>query len=73
MRIKVKTVISDSEIKINKKDQPELIDQEVMTIYLYIMRVKQRLKIKQMHGFDSDYLCSWFLLLPSYEAFHYES
>ena len=40
-----------------------------MTIYLSAMNVEQRLKIKQLHDFVSDYLRSWFTLLPSYEAF----
>ena len=47
---------------------PDFTDQEVMTIYLYAMNVEQRLKIKQIHQNAND--CSWFLLLPSYEAFN---
>ena len=44
--------------------------QGVITIYLYAMNVEQRLKIKQIHEYASDYLCSWFPLLPSYVAFN---
>lgn len=66
--------IYDSELKFlcqrfSNNNQPEFTDQEVLTIYLYVMHTEQRLKIKQIHGFASDYLRSWFPLLPSYEAF----
>jgi hypothetical protein len=49
---------------------PDFSDQEIMTIYLYVMNAEQRLKIKQIHGFASEHLRSWFPLLPSYEAFN---
>ena len=67
--------IYDSSLKnlcqrFSNNDQPEFTDQEVMTIYLYVMHVEQRLKIKQIHNFANDYLRSWFPLLPSYEAFN---
>lgn len=66
--------IYDSELKFScqrfsNNNQPEFTDQEVLTIYLYVMHTEQRLKIKQIHGFANDYLRSWFPLLPSYEAF----
>ena len=48
---------------------PDFTDQEILTIYLYAMNLEQRLKIKQIHEYASDYLRSWFPLLPSYEAF----
>ncbi len=64
----------DSELKylcqrFSNNNQPEFTDQEVLTIYLYVMHTEQRLKIKQIHRFASDYLRSWFPLLPGYEAF----
>jgi hypothetical protein len=67
--------IYDSKLKnlcqrFSNNDQPEFTDQEVMTIYLYVMQVEQRLKIKQIHSFANDYLCSWFPRLHSYEAFN---
>jgi len=67
--------IYDSSLKnlcqrFSNNDQPEFTDQEVMTIYLYVMHVEQRLKIKQIHNFANDYLRSWFPLLHSYEAFN---
>jgi hypothetical protein len=64
----------DSELKylcqrFSNNNEPDFTDQEVMTIYLYVMQVEQRLKIKQIHRFANDYLRSWFPRLHSYEAF----
>jgi hypothetical protein len=64
----------DSELKylcqrFSNNSVPEFTDQEVITIYLYVMQVEQRLKIKQIHSFANDYLRSWFPRLHSYEAF----
>ena len=55
--------------RFSNNNDPDLTDQEVLTIYLYTMNVEQRLKIKQIHGYASDHLRSIFLLLPSYDAF----
>jgi hypothetical protein len=67
--------IYDSNLKhlcqrFSNNDKPEFTDQEVITIYLYVMQVEQRLKIKQIHSFANDYLRSWFPRLHSYEAFN---
>lgn len=64
----------DSELKylcqrFSNNNEPEFTDQEVITIYLYVMQVEQRLKIKQIHSFANDYLRTWFPRLHSYEAF----
>jgi hypothetical protein len=64
----------DSELKylcqrFSNNNEPEFTDQEVITIYLYVMQVEQRLKIKQIHSFANDHLHSWFPRLHSYEAF----
>jgi hypothetical protein len=56
--------------RFSNNNEPEFTVQEVMTIYLYVMNREQRLKIKQIHSFANDYLCSWFPLLPSYKAFN---
>ena len=53
----------------SNNNMPDFTDQEVLTIYLYVMHIEQRINIKQIHGFTKDYLLSWFPLLPSYEAF----
>src|SRR5690625_364995 len=52
----------------NKK--PKLTDQEIMTIYLFVVIEEQRFKIKQIHRFADDYLRSWFPELDSYQAFN---
>jgi len=54
----------------SNNDKQELTDQEIMTIYLYIMQEEQRFKIKQIHRFASEYLLSWFPKLGSYAAFN---
>ena len=55
--------------RFSNNNNPDFTDQEVLTIYLYVMHAEQRLNIKQIHSFTKDYLLSWFPLLPSYEAF----
>jgi hypothetical protein len=47
----------------------DLTDQEIMTIYLFVVEEKQRFTIKQIHKFACDYLHSWFPNLGSYSAF----
>lgn len=54
----------------SNNNEPEFTDQEVMTIYLYIVHQEQRFKCKQIHRFANDYLRSWFPKLPSYAAFN---
>lgn len=56
--------------RFSNNNELEFTVQEVMTIYLYVLNIEQRLKIKQIHSFANDYLCSWFPLLPSYEVFN---
>ncbi len=51
----------DSELKylcqsFSTNKEAEFTDQQVITIYLYVMQVQQRLKIKQIHSFAYDYL-----------------
>ena len=53
----------------SNNSNPEFSDQEVLTIYIYVMHTEERLKVKQIHRFAKEYLHSWFPLLPSYEAF----
>ena len=56
--------------RFSNNNEPEFTDQEVITIYLYVMHVEERLKIIQIHNFANDFLRSWIPLLPSYEAFN---
>ena len=56
--------------RFSNNDQPELTDQEIMTIYLYTIQEEQRFKVKQIHRFANEYLHSWFPNLGSYTAFN---
>ena len=47
----------------------ELTDQEIMTIYLFVISEEQKFKVKQIHRFSNEYLRSWFPNLNSYSAF----
>lgn len=49
---------------------PDFTDQEVLTIYLFVMHTEQKMKLKQIHLFTKEYLLAWFPRLPSYEAFN---
>jgi len=56
--------------RFSNNSKPEFSDEEVMTVYLYIMHHEQQFKIKHIHRFASEYLRSWFPKLPSYQAFN---
>lgn len=56
--------------RFSNNNQPELTDQEIMTIYLFVMHQQGHFKVKQIHRFASEYLTSWFPKLGSYQAFN---
>ena len=56
--------------RFSNNNQPELTDQEIMTIYLFAVHGEQRFKVKQIHRFANQYLRSWFPKLGSYAAFN---
>lgn len=56
--------------RFSNNKQPKLTDQEIMTIYLFVMEEEQRTKIKQIHRFANEYLRSWFPNIGSYAAFN---
>jgi len=56
--------------RFSNNNQPELTDQELMTIYLYVMHQQGHFKVKHIHRFASEYLTSWFPKLSSYQAFN---
>lgn len=56
--------------RFSNNNKPKLTDQEIMTIYLFIIEEEQRFKIKQIHRFAQNYLGTWFPELGSYEAFN---
>jgi hypothetical protein len=55
--------------RFSNNNQPELTDQEVMTIYLYVMHQQGHFKVKHIHRYASEHLMSWFPKLGSYQAF----
>lgn len=55
--------------RFSNNNQPELTDQEIMTIYLFVISEEQRFKVKQIHRFANEYLRSYFPKLGSYAAF----
>jgi len=55
--------------RFTNNNKPHFTDQEVLTIYLFVIHEEQRVKINQIHKFASDYLLSWFPNLTSYVAF----
>lgn len=56
--------------RFSNNKQPKLTDQEIMTIYLFVIEEEQRTKIKQIHRFANEYLRSWFPNIGSYAAFN---
>jgi Transposase DDE domain. len=55
--------------RFSNNNQPRFTDQEVLTIMLYCTGYERRLTIRGVYNFTSDWLGSWFPLLPSYPAF----
>lgn len=55
--------------RFSNNDKPEFSDEEIMTIYLYVMCYEDRFKVKQIHRFAENYLKSWFPKLGSYQSF----
>lgn len=56
--------------RFSNNNQPQLTDQEIMTIYLYCMDQEKRLTVKDIYQFTDDYLRSWFPHLGSYASFN---
>lgn len=56
--------------RFSNNKQSCLTDQELITIYLFVMHHQGVFKIKQIHQFAKDYLMSWFPDLGSYQAFN---
>jgi len=51
-------------------DKPEFTDQEMITLYLFVVQQEQRFKVSQIYAFADQYMRSWFPALPSYQAFN---
>ena len=55
--------------RFSNNNEPNFTDEEIMTIYLYVMRYEKLVKIKDIHWFAENYLKSWFPKIGSYQAF----
>ena len=53
----------------SNNSSPEFTDQELMTIYLFVVTQQQYFQVKQIYRFAEEYLHSWFPKQPSYQAF----
>ena len=54
----------------SNNSNPAFTDQEIMTIYLFAGHCQKYSQIRDIHGFASEYLSSWFPELPSYQTFN---
>ena len=46
--------------RFSNNNKLEFTDQEIMTIYLFSVYEEQKIKIKDIHDYASNYLRSWF-------------
>lgn len=56
--------------RFSNNSEPEFSDQEIITIYLFVMHQEQRFRNNLIYNFANEYLRSWFPKLPSYVAFN---
>lgn len=54
----------------SNNNKPEFTDQEIITIYLYVMHTEKRFDNKKIYNYTDSHLRSWFPKLSSYEAFN---
>lgn len=54
----------------SNNSNPTFTDQEIITIYLFAGHCQKYFQIRDIHGFASEYLSSWFPELPSYQTFN---
>jgi hypothetical protein len=57
-------------LRYTNNDEPKFTDQEIMTLYLFVVQQEQRFSVQQIYDFADQYLRSWFPALPSYQAFN---
>lgn len=56
--------------RFSNNNKPKLTDQEIITIYLFVMQHQGIYKMNKIHQFAHEYLLSWFPDLGSYQAFN---
>jgi len=57
-------------LRYTNNNEPKFTDQEIMTVYIFVVQQEQRFSVKQIYDFANHYLRSWFPALPSYQAFN---
>ncbi len=57
-------------MRFSNNNTPKLTDQEIITIYLFVMHHQGIFKMNKIHQFACEYLLSWFPDLGSYQAFN---
>lgn len=56
--------------RFSNNSNPEITDEEILTIYLFCGYSQRYFGIKEIHTFAHEYLLSWFPHLPSYQTFN---
>ena len=56
--------------RFTNNNNPVFTDQEIMTIYLFVISQENHYQIKRIYRFADVYLRSWFPKLPTYAAFN---
>lgn len=67
---KFKDEIQYSCERFSNNKEPKLTDQEIITIYLFVMHHQGIFKMNKIHQFAMEYLLDWFPDLGSYQAFN---
>lgn len=56
--------------RFSNNSSPEFTDEELLTIYIYVMTEEEKFKVKSIYDFTRKHLHSWFPDLPSYQTFN---
>ena len=56
--------------RFTNNNKPDFTDQEIISIYLFVIQHEQKFKIKQIHKHAREHLKTWFPKLNSYQAFN---
>jgi hypothetical protein len=56
--------------RMSNNSSPEFTDEELMTIYLFVITQQKYSQVKDIYLFAKEILHSWFPKLPSYQAFN---
>jgi hypothetical protein len=54
----------------NNSDPDGITDEELLTIYIFVMTEEEKFKVRSIYDFTRKHLLDWFPKLPSYNAFN---